>query len=221
MFLSKLSKEKFEIEYDFVLEILIGSIIFGIIGARLYYVIFNFPNYFYNPQKIFAIRDGGLAIYGAIIAIAIFLIIYCKIRKKNFLDLADYLIPYLALGQSIGRWGNFFNVEAYGEKTTSLLRMGIKTSTGYIEVHPVFLYESIATFIIFIILRIMQKRRKFKGQILYMYFIMYGFIRMFLEGLRVDSLWFGPFRISQILSLLLFIAFLVLFLINNRKDNKK
>lgn len=126
--LSKLSKEKFGINYDFVIEILIGSIIFGLIGARLYYIVFNLERYINNPLKIFAFRDGGLAIYGAIIAIVIYLLIICKIKKVNFLDLADYLVPYLALGQSIGRWGNFFNKEAYGNSTNSIFRMGLNTA---------------------------------------------------------------------------------------------
>lgn len=220
--LSKLSREKFNINYDFVLEILIGSIIFGIIGARLYYAIFNFKNFFSNPIKLLELRDGGLAIYGGIIGIAIFLIIKCKISKVNFFDLADYLVPYLALGQSIGRWGNFFNIEAYGSKTTSIFRMGIETiEEGYIEVHPVFLYESISTFIIFVILRIMQKNRKFKGQILYTYFCLYGLVRMFLEGLRVDSLMLGNIRISQLLSLILFVVFFVLYCFKWKKNKKE
>ena len=165
-----------------------------------------------NPEKIFYLRDGGIAIYGAIIAIAIYFLIICKIRKVSFLNLTDFLVPYLALGQSIGRWGNFFNQEAYGIQTDSLFRMGLNTESGYIEVHPVFLYESIATFIIFIILRKLQKNRKFEGQILYMYFILYGFIRMILEGIRTDSLWIGSFRISQILSLVFFVVFLVIYI---------
>jgi phosphatidylglycerol:prolipoprotein diacylglycerol transferase len=218
--LSRIAKEKFEIDYDFVLEIVVGSIIFGVLGARFYYVVFNLNRYLENPIKIFSIRDGGLAIYGGIIAIIIYSLVLCKIKKQSFLDLADYLIPYLALGQSIGRWGNFFNQEAYGNKTSSLFRMGLHTEVGYIEVHPVFLYESIATFLIFIILRILQKKRKFKGQILYLYFVLYGFVRMFLEGLRVDSLWFVNFRISQILSGALFVGFLIIYIINIKRENK-
>ena len=151
LILARFSKEKFGINFDNVSEILIGGIIFGIIGARLYYVVFRWNYYFEHPGQILQIRDGGIAIYGAIIAIVIFVFIYCKIKKIVFLDLADYLIPYLALGQCLGRWGNFFNVEAYGRKTGSILRMGIESSSGYIEVHPVFLYESICTFLIFII----------------------------------------------------------------------
>lgn len=163
---------------------------------------------------------GGLAIYGAIIAIVCFVLVYCKLKKVSFLDLADYLIPYLALGQCFGRWGNFFNVEAYGSATQSLFRMGIEGASGYAEVHPVFLYESICTFFIFIILSILKGRRRFQGQIFYLYFILYGFVRMFLEGLRVDSLWLGPVRISQVLSFVLFVGFLVVYVVK-RKDMLK
>lgn len=221
LILSRISKEKFNIKYETVLEIVIGSIIFGTIGARIYYIIFNLPTYLQDPSKIFAINSGGLAIYGGIIGILIFIIIKCKKDNICFLDVCDYLVPYLALGQAIGRWGNFFNVEAYGEETTSIFRMGINTVFGYKEVHPVFLYESICTFLIFIILRIMQKKRVFKGQILYLYFILYGFVRMFLEGLRTDSLWIGNFRVSQVLSLVLFVTFLIIYIINIRKSRKK
>ena len=107
---------------------IIGAIIFGIIGARLYYILFNLSNYLDDPLKIFAIRDGGLAIYGGIIGSALYTFIVCKIRKKSFLDFADFLVPYLALGQCFGRWGNFFNMEAYGGKTSSILRMGLETT---------------------------------------------------------------------------------------------
>lgn len=215
-----MSKNNFGIEFDTVLEILIGGIICGIIGARLYYILFRIDYYSANPSKLFQIRDGGIAIYGAIIGVVIFTLIYCKIKKINFLNVADYLIPYLALGQAFGRWGNFFNVEAYGSKTNSIFRMGVESSEGYIEVHPVFLYESISTFIIFVILSILKKNRKFEGQIFYMYFILYGFVRMFLEGLRVDSLWLGSVRISQLLSLVLFLVFLSIYIVNRNKKSK-
>lgn len=218
--MTRFSKEKFGITFDTVLEILIGGIIFGIIGARAYFVLFKLDYYLANPSQILKIRDGGIAIYGAIIAIVTYVLIYCKIKKVKFLDLADYLIPYLALGQCFGRWGNFFNVEAYGSKTSSFLRMGIETASGYSEVHPVFLYESICTLIIFIILSLLKRRRKFEGQIFYLYFILYGFVRMFLEGLRTDSLWLGPFRISQVLSAVFFVVFFVVHILKDKKTTK-
>lgn len=221
LFLAKTSHEKFQIEFDTVLEILIGGIIFGVLGARIYYVLFRLAYYAQNPSQMIRIRDGGLAIYGGIIAIFIFVGIYCRLKKVNFWNLADYLIPYLALGQSFGRWGNFFNIEAYGSKTNSLLRMGIETASGYIEVHPVFLYESICTLFIFFILSILKRKRRFEGQILYLYFILYGLVRMVLEGIRVDSLWLGPFRISQLISFVLFFTFLSLYVIKRKSKKEK
>ena len=205
------------------MEVVIGGVVFGIIGARLYFVLFKLDYYIANPSQILNIRNGGIAIYGAIIAIICFILIYCKIKKVNSLNLIDYLIPYLALGQAFGRWGNFFNVEAYGSRTNSFLRMGIETASGYIEVHPVFLYESICTLLIFVILSILRNKRKFEGQIFYLYFVLYGFIRMFLEGLREDSLWLGSIRISQVLSFVLFFVFLTIYIIKYIKnlDNVK
>lgn len=221
LILAKFSRKNFGISFDAVMEVLIGGIVFGIIGARTYYVLFRLDYYLANPSHIFRIRDGGIAIYGAIIAIIIFVLTYCKNKKINFFDLADYLIPYLALGQCFGRWGNFFNIEAYGSKTSSILRMGIETASGYIEVHPVFLYESICTLCIFIILSIIKNKRKFEGQIFYLYFILYGFVRMILEGLRTDSLWFGPVRISQVLSGLLFVIFLTMYISADKAASPK
>ena len=219
--LAKFSKYNFGIDFETVLEVLIFGMIFGIIGARVYYILFKFNYYLKNPLQILNIRDGGLAIYGGIIGIILFLVIYCKIKKINFLNLTDYLIPYLSLGQSIGRWGNFFNVEAYGSATKSILRMGIESSAGYIEVHPVFLYESIFTFIIFLILLILRRNRKFEGQVFYMYFILYGFVRMILEGIRADSLKLGNIRISQGLSFVLFLVFLIVYEIKRKEYSKK
>lgn len=183
-------------------------------------MLFNLNYYLKNPSSIIKIRDGGIAIYGAIINIIIFALLYCKFKKINFSDLADYLIPYLALGQCFGRWGNFFNVEAYGSRTNSLFRMGINSTSGYIEVHPVFFYESVCTLVIFFILIFMRRKRKFEGQIFCMYFILYSFVRLFLEGLRLDSLWLGDFRVSQLLSIILFIVFLIIYIKKFRSINK-
>lgn len=161
LFLCKISKEKFGIKYDDVLVCTVFGIVFGVIGARLYYVVFNLGYYSKNILEIFNIRNGGLAIYGGLIFGAIAIYIYCRHENIKVLDLFDYIVPYIAISQSIGRFGNFFNIEAYGEHTTSILRMGITTTNGYMEVHPTFLYESLATLIIFIILKILQKYRKF------------------------------------------------------------
>ena len=136
----------------------------------------------------------------------------------------DYIAPGLALGQAIGRWGNFINQEAYGTQTNNCLRMGIIENGQYVEVHPTFLYESIATFLIFIILLLLSKKRKFRGEITYVYFILYSFVRFFIEGLRIDSLMFYQFRVSQLVSLALFITFLIILsysVIKCRKKGKK
>ena len=131
LILCKLSKENYEIEYDFVLENIIIAMIFGIIGARLYFVLFNFQYYSENIIKIFQIRDGGLAIYGGLMAGAIAIFINCKIQKKDVLNFFDYIIPFVSIAQCFGRFGNFFNVEAYGYETSFLFRMGIETINGY------------------------------------------------------------------------------------------
>lgn len=205
LMLCRLSQEKFYIKFDCVIEATILSLIVGIFGARLYYVIFNLGYYLSNPTEIFNIRDGGLAIYGGLLAGGYVIIKKCKTYRIKPEEFFDYIAPFVALAQAVGRWGNFFNVEAYGIKSTSFLRMGIETINGYIEVHPVFLYESVATFIIFLWLRHVQKNRKFIGQVFYLYIAMYSGVRMYLEILREDSLMLFDFKVSRVLSILMFV----------------
>ncbi len=204
------SEDNYYIKRDCLLETLLYSIVFGIFGARLYYVIFNIKYYLLNPMQIFNIRDGGLAIYGALIVGICVIIKMCKKYREHPLDFLDYIAPFVALAQCIGRWGNFFNIEAFGYETTSFLRMRIFDGRDFIEVHPIFLYESIANLIIFIILRKTQSNRKFMGQIFYGYLVLYSGVRMFLEPLRVDSLMFFGYRISQVLSVVVFLSVTVL-----------
>ena len=149
-------------------------------------------------------------IYGGIIGGILTCYIFCKKRKINFVDLLDYATPSLAIGQAIGRWGNFFNVEAYGTQTNLPWRMGIYEFGEYIEVHPTFLYESMGTLILFVIL-INIKNRKFSGQAVCTYLIGYGLIRMLIEGLRTDSLMLGNIRISQLLSLAILILGILIY----------
>ena len=214
------SKEKFNVKFDFLFECIMYAILCGIFGARLYYVLFNLDYYLENPTNILKIRNGGLAIYGGLIIGVIVIIIKCKKNKVNVLDFLDYFAPFVALAQSIGRWGNFFNQEAYGTETANIFRMGIHTENGYQEVHPTFLYESISTLIIFLILRKMQKNRKFKGQICYSYLVLYSGIRMIIESIRIDSLMWGNFRISQVLSIAIFVIFGIMLLKKYIKYNK-
>ena len=220
LILCKLAKQKFDIKYNEVLVCTVLGIIFGTIGARLYYIIFNLDYYSQNISEIFNFRNGGLAIYGGLILGAIAIYIYCKAKKINVLNFFDYVIPYVAIAQCVGRLGNFFNVESYGTQTTSIVRMGIRTVEGYMEVHPVFFYECIATLLIFAMLKVIQNHRKFEGQIITLYCLLYSGIRFFLEGIRADSLMMFNFRASQIVSLIVFVISLVVLIINVKKIKK-
>lgn len=213
------SKEKYGIKFEDLLEILAYSLVGGVIGARLYYCLFNIKFYIENPNKIFAFRDGGLAIYGGIIFGVFISFIVSKIKKVEFNNLLDYIAPYLVLAQAIGRFGNFFNVEAYGYQTTSFFRMGIFKNGSFIEVHPCFLYEFMACFVIFIILKILQNRRKFQLEIFADYMIFYGIIRFFIEALRADSLYFENIKISQAVSLIFVIIGIIIHINKSREKS--
>lgn len=212
--------KKYNIKYNDILELMILILPIAIICARLYYVIFNMQYYLNNPSEIINIRNGGLAIYGGIIGGAITTIIFCKIKKIKILDMFDMIIPYLSLGQAIGRWGNFINGEAHGTATNSIFRMGIIEDGIYMEVHPTFLYESICTLIIFFILMYLRKYRKYSGQLTIVYLLLYSAIRTIIEGLRTDSLMVGNIRISQLISIIIFIV-VIFILIYNYKKRKK
>lgn len=214
-------KKNSKFGFEFLLETLMIAVLVGVIGARIYYVAFNWEKYKISPLRIFDFRDGGLAIYGGLIAGAIVIFERCKQKKINPFDFFDSIVPFVALAQSIGRWGNFFNQEAYGTRTTNIFRMGIQTLEGYQEVHPTFLYESVSTFLIFVILRILQKNRKFAGEITYFYLLLYGGARSLIEGMRADSLYLGNFRISQILSCVIFVVSGIMLLKNFRKQRQK
>lgn len=214
IFLMNKDDKKYNINFDDILLLIILAIPIAFIGARMYYVIFNINYYFSNPTKILNIRDGGLAIYGGIIVGTITIIMYCKIKKISILDVLDYVVPYIAMGQAIGRWGNFINVEAYGTETSNFIRMGIIENDIYKEVHPTFLYESIVTFFLFIFLFNIRNKRKYSGQLTYTYLATYSIARFFIEGLRTDSLMLGNIRISQLVSLIIFIFSILMILIN-------
>ena len=214
----KKNLQKVDINFDDVLNLSIILIPVSIICARIYYVLFNFKYYATYPMEILNFRDGGLAIYGGIIGGVIVCYIYCKKHKINVLDLLDIFSPIFALGQSIGRWGNFVNVEAYGTETNLPWKMGIIENGLTKYVHPTFLYESICTFAIFILLSKMLDKRKFKGEITYKYLLLYSFVRFFIEGLRTDSLMLYNFKISQILSLIIFVCISCILIFKNYKS---
>ncbi len=206
---------KIGIDSDNILDFALFTIPIGVIGARLYYVIMEIDQ-FDSLAEVFDIRSGGLAIYGGIIAGAITVYVICRIKKIPFPAFADCVVPGLILAQAIGRWGNFMNGEAFGGITDSFLRMGIlNLNSAYtfdtmemVYVHPTFLYESLWNLVGFIAVNIYYKHKRYDGEIFLLIFGWYGLGRMWIEGLRTDSLYlFGTsIRTSQALAGLIFIA---------------
>ncbi len=205
-------------------------IVFGILGARLYYVIFEFDNYKYDLISILKIWEGGIAIYGAIIAGFLVIVYESKKHNKSIIQTTDILAPSLIIGQAIGRWGNFFNQEAHGIEVSLSFLQKLKLPNFIIEgmyingtyYHPTFLYESIWCILGFIILLIIRKisKRK-KGFVTFTYLIWYGIGRFFIEGLRTDSLYIGNIRVSQLVSIVLIIVGIIGIIINIKKEVKK
>ncbi|EHO82158.1 prolipoprotein diacylglyceryl transferase [Eubacterium infirmum F0142] len=217
IYISYLRAPKFGIVQDDILDLTIFLIPCSIIGARAYYVIFSYDNYRGNFIQMLNLRAGGLAIHGGIIAGVIVSYIVAKRKKIKFSNLADLIMPQVALAQAIGRWGNFFNSEAHGGPTN--LPWAI---TVYGEkVHPTFLYESIWCFFIFILLIFLSNKIKYNGQIALLYAMLYSFERFWVEGLRTDSLMIGQFRQAQVLSLVVFILALSAYIYQVRKYKKK
>ena len=209
---------KAKIDPEHITNIVLICAPISIVFARLYYVLFSLDYYLANPEKIFAVRDGGIAIYGAVIGAVLSCLIYCKVKKLNTLKIFDLCIPSVILGQAIGRWGNFFNKEAFGETTTSFLRMTLYKNGQYIDVHPTFLYESIWNFLVFALLLFFSKKKKYDGEIFIKYITFYGLGRFFIEGLRTDSLYIGDFRISQIIAAISFISGITILIVNKIKS---
>lgn len=219
------------IEQDDIIDLLIFAVPLCIIGARFYYVIFYLDLY-RNPDgsldfmRMLRIWDGGLAIYGGIIVAILTLLVFCKIKKIPFLAFADVGSFGMLIGQLVGRWGNFVNVEAYGAPTDLPWRMGIYDTVNgvyqYMEVHPTFLYESLWNLVGFLLLAlVVAKHRKFDGQIFLGYIAWYGLGRAWIEGLRTDSLHFFStgLRVSQILALISFVLALAVMIVQLRRKH--
>ena len=185
------------IDEEKISDLLFYALPISVIGARAYYVAFEWESYKGNFFSIINIREGGLAIYGGVIAAIIVVCIFSKYEKIDFRDLLDICAPGLILGQSIGRWGNFINQEAHGYETTFPISVIIEGK----KYHATFLYESLGNFLIFLFLMwYLRNRQTKKSQVFLLYVILYGLVRFFVEGLRTDSLMFLGFRVSQILS---------------------
>ena len=228
---------------DAVYDFIIYGILIGVAGARLYYVFFQWDSYKNDLLQIFNLRAGGLAIYGGVIGGILALIVWCRIKGKKFLEMADSLVLALLVGQILGRWGNFFNCEAFGSYTESLFAMRIRreivnpimidqelldhliveNGVEYIQVHPTFLYESLWNLIglIFLIVFRNKGKRRYDGQCALLYFFWYGLGRAWIEGLRTDSLYLGSsgIRVSQALSLLLVLVMGTLLVIQGRRSH--
>ena len=233
--IAKKTGQKTETYTDFI----IYALIFSILGARIYYVIFSWEYYAANPLQIFNVRGGGMAIYGAVIAAVCTALIYCKVKKYDTWLLIDTAIPGLALGQAIGRWGNFCNQEVFGGYTDGLFAMRLNVETAayttpelmekaiteggvtYIQVQPTFLYESFGNLVLVVLMLLLWKKRKTPGVIFCTYLVGYGLLRFIIEYIRTDQLmlWGTNIPVSMALSALLVIAGIVLYCIL-RKRNK-
>lgn len=218
--MAKKSGQDPDLYWDFV----IYAVLFSIVGARTYYVIFQWQNYKDNPISVFYIKQGGLAIYGAVIAAFITLFVYARLKKQNALLMGDTAMPGLILGQAIGRWGNFMNREVFGEFYDGLLSMQlpveavrnpgditeniashIPDGANYINVHPTFLYESLWNLLVMVVILLWWKHRKFDGEACLLYLTGYGLGRFIIEGIRTDTLFLPgtTIPVSQVFSLVI------------------
>ncbi len=197
-----------KLDVDCLYDVLLWGLPTALIFARLYYVIFNFSVFQNNLGSVFHIWEGGLAIYGGIIGAAISTYIYARVKKIPVLQLFDMGAFGLIVGQSVGRWGNFVNEEAYGSVTNSLFAMTsdqiqreMSLFGANVAVHPTFLYESVWNLVGAVLLGLFHKHKKHHGQVFFLYLTWYGIGRFFVEGLRMDSLYWGSLRISQVVGL--------------------
>ena len=215
------------IKTDFMFNMLFWALIFGIVGARLYYVAFNFEPYRNNLSEIYKVWNGGLAIHGGLIAGLITIVLYCRKYKVRTVKVLDIIAPTLLIAQAIGRWGNFFNQEAYGAivEYDALVNMKIIPQfiidNMYIQGAyrlPMFYFESIFCLIGFIALLIFRRRKYTKnGQVFSGYLIWYGVVRFIIEAFRSDSLMLSDFKIAQIVSIVMVVAGIIIFIIQQRK----
>ena len=215
------------IDEDTLINMTFTTVIAGIIGARLYYVLFNLSYYLQHPIEIFEIWNGGLAIHGAIIAGLITIFLFCKQMRISFMRMLDIIVVGLIIGQAIGRWGNFFNSEAYGAVTTlqALESQGIPKfiiDGMYIlgeYRQPTFLYESIGCLFGFLAMLIIRCGKYLKrGNLTAFYLVWYGILRFLIEGLRTDSLMLGPIKMAQVVSAIFVLIGIIIFIINMKKS---
>lgn len=230
---------KMEVKQETIYDFVLYGVVTAVIGARLYYVVFAWDNYKDDMIQILNFRNGGLAIYGAVIGAVLSLAVYSKVKKISFFKVADVAAPGLILGQIIGRWGNFINMEAFGGPSDGLLAMALHwdkvkyvpagmeatliDGVKYLQVQPTFLYESLWNLMILIILILWTPKRKFAGEILCLYLLGYGLGRVWIEGLRTDQLLLAHsgLPVSQVLAAILIVFSAVWWLFMNIRAAKK
>lgn len=224
--LSEKEAERFGVKKEFIFNMLFWSLIFGVIGARLYYVVFNWSMFSDDILEIFRVWNGGLAIHGGLLFGLITVILYCKKYNVRTMRILDFIVVPLLLAQAIGRWGNFFNQEAHGAATTVALLKSIAIPDFIIEgmtidgvvYTPTFLYESVVCFISFIILLFIRRGKYIKvGTLTASYLVIYGALRFFIEMSRTDALMIGGFKVAQIVSVIMFIVGLGIIMFTSRK----
>ena len=216
---------RFDMTMDDIYDYIIWGVIAGVVCARLYYCVTytdsaGVHTYLQDPASFLRIRDGGLAIYGGLIGAVLALIVRSRMKKQSVFPVFDIMSPGFLIGQCVGRWGNFFNREAYGYETDVFCRMGLTLNGTTVYVHPTFLYESLWNLLGFLLLHFHAKRRRrWQGQYFLFYLIWYGFGRAVIEGLRSDSLWLVPgvIRVSQLLGLVSALAALILYVLSLRR----
>lgn len=235
--------KKAGIDEDSVLDFCIYGILCGILGARIYYVIFSWDTYKDNLLDVFNIREGGLAIYGGVIGGALLVYFMCRKKKIPFLKMADIIMPGVLVGQILGRWGNFFNREVFGQYTDNIFAMELpldavrsmdditqemiahgRMADGvmYVQVHPTFLYESVWNLVLLIALLLYTKHKKFDGQLFCFYFFFYGMGRFWIENVRTDQLmlWNTNIPVSQALAAVMMVASVVIYFVLRKKSTK-
>lgn len=202
---------------DVIFDIAIWAIPFGVLGARIYYVLFNWDYYGKDLMRILQFREGGLAIHGGIIVGFVVGYLVCEKKEIPFWKMADIAAPGFILGQAIGRWGNYFNQEAHGGPTNLPWAIMVKGEL----VHPTFLYESIWNLMVMFYLIRYSSKKKSDGEVFFLYLILYSIGRFFIEGLRTDSLMIGPFRTAQLISILMILGGIVAIKVMRRKNTFK
>lgn len=222
-------RESRRVNFDenYILDVLLYSVPSAIIGARLYYVILEWGYYSSNPSQILAIRNGGLAIHGAIIGALIAAAIYTRVKKVSLLKITDICAPSIILGQAIGRWGNFINQEAYGgEVSKQFISHFPKFIQNQMYIngayhHPTFLYESLWDVLVFITLIVARRKSRGDGFIFFLYLGLYSVGRFFVEGLRTDSLMLGNLRMAQVVSVILVVmSIFAMYIITKRNKTE-